>query len=157
MLCVSLSPKVYQRGVLGPDVHMGEVPALARRKLCRMLDPPDALGKDWCLLAMNLGLSELVAKHGANAASPDAPPSPTAALLREWSGRPGSTVGVLVLKLRELGRRDAADFLLKASPVFRVHARADGDDDAAVVAAAAAATACNGGTSYHSISSVVSR
>nr|XP_061811567.1 death-associated protein kinase 1-like isoform X1 [Nerophis lumbriciformis] len=142
--------EVYQRAVLGPDVHISDVSPLARRKLCRMLDPPDALGKDWCLLAMNLGLSELVAKHGGNGPAPDGThPSPTAALLREWSGSSGGTVGVLMLKLRELGRRDAADFLLKASPVFRVNAEGLGTD--------AYPAACNGGTSYNSISSVVSR
>ncbi|KAL6114853.1 dapk1 [Pungitius sinensis] len=165
--------EVYQHGTLGTEVHMADVPLLARRKLCRMLDPPDALGKDWCLLAMNLGLTDLVATHGngtpngapgglEGATPPDlrgaAPqPSPTAALLRAWSGRADSTVGVLMAKLRELGRRDAADFLLKASPVFRVNMEA-------LVAAAATtngypppAAACNGGTSYNSISSVVSR
>ncbi|XP_077570325.1 death-associated protein kinase 1 isoform X2 [Stigmatopora nigra] len=142
--------EVYQRGVLGPHVHISDVPALARRKMCRMLDPPDALGKDWCLLAMNLGLSELVAKYGGNAPAADgAQPSPTAALLHEWSGSPGGTVGVLMLKLRELGRRDAADFLLKASPVFRVNAEGLGGD--------AYTPTCNGGTSYNSISSVISR
>nr|XP_057927839.1 death-associated protein kinase 1 [Doryrhamphus excisus] len=155
--------EVYQRGVLGPNVHISDVSLLVRRKLCRMLDPPDALGKDWCLLAMNLGLTDLVAKHsnGTPNGAPEGPPdprhagpqpSPTAALLREWSGRPGSTVGVLMLKLRELGRRDAADFLLKASPVFRVNTEGLGGG-----AADGYPPACNGGTSYNSISSVISR
>lgn len=164
--------EIYQQGTLGSDVHMADVPLLARRKLCRMLDPPDALGKDWCLLAMNLGLSELVAKHSNGPAAPaelaaaagldcdgqqgalqpaPAPPSPTAALLAEWSGRADSTVGVLMAKLRELGRRDAADFLLRASPVFRVNM------EAVVGGANGYAATCNGGTSYNSISSVVSR
>ncbi|CAG08187.1 unnamed protein product, partial [Tetraodon nigroviridis] len=148
--------EVYQQGTLGTDVHISDVPLLARRKLCRMLDPPDAMGKDWCLLAMNLGLTELVAKHSNGtsngAAEPDSPqPSPTAALLQEWSGRADSTVGVLMGKLRELGRRDAADFLLKASPVFRVNVEAIGR------AANGYPPICNGGTSYNSISSVISR
>ncbi|KAF3851422.1 hypothetical protein F7725_013194 [Dissostichus mawsoni] len=129
--------EVYQQGTLGKDIHISDVPLLARRKLCRMLDPPDALGKDWCLLAMNLGLTELVAKHsngtpnGASELDSEQDsqqallqPSPTAALLQEWSGRADSTVGVLMAKLRELGRRDVADFLLKASPVFRVNMEA---------------------------------
>ncbi|XP_061528302.1 death-associated protein kinase 1 isoform X3 [Phycodurus eques] len=152
--------EVYQRGILGPDVHIADVPPLARRKLCRMLDPPDALGKDWCLLAMNLGLSELVAKHSGNGTPPngtplDTPPSPTAALLHEWSGRPGSTVGVLMFKLRELGRRDAADFLLKALPIFRVNADGLGTNTNGYCNSHSAT--CNGGTSYNSISSVISR
>uniref|UniRef100_A0A8D0A709 Death-associated protein kinase 1 n=1 Tax=Sander lucioperca TaxID=283035 RepID=A0A8D0A709_SANLU len=156
--------EVYQQGTLGRDIHISDVPLLARRKLCRMLDPPDALGKDWCLLAMNLGLTDLVAKHSNGTPNgtpeldtdPDSQeavlqPSPTAALLQEWSGRADSTVGVLMAKLRELGRRDAADFLLKASPVFRVNM------EALVGAANGYPPTCNGGTSYNSISSVVSR
>uniref|UniRef100_A0A8D3D5A3 non-specific serine/threonine protein kinase n=1 Tax=Scophthalmus maximus TaxID=52904 RepID=A0A8D3D5A3_SCOMX len=136
--------EVYQQGVLGPNIHISDVSLLARRKLCRMLDPPDALGKDWCLLAMNLGLTDLVAKHsnGTPNGRVALQPSPTAAL----------TVGVLMAKLRELGRRDAADFLLKASPVFRVNVEAVGG-----AADGYPPTACNGGTSYNSISSVISR
>ncbi|KAI4821251.1 hypothetical protein KUCAC02_029193 [Chaenocephalus aceratus] len=153
--------EVYQQGTLGTDIHISDVPLLARRKLCRMLDPPDALGKDWCLLAMNLGLTELVAKHsngtpnGASELDSEQDsqqallqPSPTAALLQEWSGRADSTVGVLMAKLRELGRRDVADFLLKASPVFRVNMEALANGYPPI---------CNGGTSYNSISSVISR
>uniref|UniRef100_A0A7N8XXS4 non-specific serine/threonine protein kinase n=1 Tax=Mastacembelus armatus TaxID=205130 RepID=A0A7N8XXS4_9TELE len=156
--------EVYQQGILGTDIHISDVPLLARRKLCRMLDPPDALGKDWCLLAMNLGLTDLVAKHsnGTPNGTPELDseadsqqamlqPSPTAALLQEWSRRTDSTVGVLMAKLRELGRRDAADFLLKASPVFRVNMEALGR------AASGYPPTCNGGTSYNSISSVISR
>ncbi|KAL0192951.1 hypothetical protein M9458_011247, partial [Cirrhinus mrigala] len=129
---------------------------LARRKLCRLLDPPDALGKDWCLLAMNLGLSELAAKYssGTNGTPPADPlslPSPTATLLQEWSQRPDSTVGVLLAKLRELGRRDAADFLLRAAPVFRVNLEILGTPPEPY------SPVCNGGgTSYNSISSVIS-
>ncbi|XP_034026700.1 death-associated protein kinase 1 isoform X1 [Thalassophryne amazonica] len=156
--------EVYQHGILGTDIHISEVPLLARRKLCRMLDPPDALGKDWCLLATNLGLTDLVAKHssgtpngtteldsGPDSQQPRLQPSPMAALLQDWSGQTGSTVGVLIAKLRELGRRDAADFLLKTSPIFRVNMEALGG------AATGYAPTCNGGTSYYSISSVISR
>ncbi|KAM4578285.1 death-associated protein kinase 1 [Fundulus diaphanus] len=152
--------EVYQQGTLGTDIHISDVPLLARRKLCRMLDPPDALGKDWCLLAMNLGLTDLVAKHsnGTPNGAPDPgsqqaelQPSPTAALLQDWSGRTSSTVGVLMTKLRELGRRDAADFLLRASPVFRVNMEALNG------APNGYPPTCNGGTSYNSISSVISR
>jgi len=170
--------EVYQQGSLGTDVHVSNVCLLARRKLCRMLDPPDALGKDWCLLAMNLGLTELVAKHSASTPNggsapelqPEADsergseagaaglqlPSPTAALLQEWSLRPDSTVGVLMAKLRELGRRDVADFLLKTSPIFRVNMEAVGVATGGGGGGGYVAT-CNGGTSYNSISSVISR
>lgn len=149
--------QVYKQGSLGRDVPVAELGHLARRKLCRLLDPPDALGKDWCLLAMNVGLSELAAKYSGSAngtppADPLSLPSPTATLLQEWSQRSDSTVGILLAKLRELGRRDAADFLLRAAPVFRVNMEILGTPPEPY------SPVCNGGgTSYNSISSVISR
>ncbi|KAA0717371.1 Death-associated protein kinase 1 [Triplophysa tibetana] len=149
--------QVYKQGSLGRDVPVAELGQLARRKLCRLLDPPDALGKDWCLLAMNVGLSELAAKYSGSAngtppADPLSLPSPTATLLQEWSQRSDSTVGILLAKLRELGRRDAADFLLRAAPVFRVNLEILGTPPETY------SPVCNGGgTSYNSISSVISR
>ncbi|KAK6494768.1 death-associated protein kinase 1-like [Huso huso] len=143
---------VYYQGHLGMDIHISEMCLLTRRKLSRLLDPPDSMGKDWCLLAMNLGLTDLVAKYSTNNGTLKEVgfhPSPTSALIQEWSGSPESTIGILITKLRELGRRDAADFLMKSSAVFKVILEANGQE--------AYASSCNGGTSYNSISSVVSR
>ncbi|XP_006898936.1 PREDICTED: death-associated protein kinase 1 isoform X2 [Elephantulus edwardii] len=141
---------VYSQASLGMDIHASDLNLLTRRKLSRLLDPPDPMGKDWCLLAMNLGLPELVAKYNTNNGAPkDFLPSPVHALLREWTSFPESTVGILMSKLRELGRRDAADFLLKASSVFKINLDVNGQE--------AYASSCNSGTSYNSISSVVSR
>uniref|UniRef100_A0A8B9Q249 Death associated protein kinase 1 n=1 Tax=Apteryx owenii TaxID=8824 RepID=A0A8B9Q249_APTOW len=142
--------EVYSQGSLGMDIHVSDLNLLTRRKLSRLLDPPDPMGKDWCLLAMNLGLPDLVAKYNTNNGTQnDFISSPVHALLQEWSNAPESTVGILMSKLRELGRRDAADFLLKASPVFKINLDANGQE--------AYASSCNSGTSYNSISSVVSR
>uniref|UniRef100_A0A803XRS3 Death domain-containing protein n=1 Tax=Meleagris gallopavo TaxID=9103 RepID=A0A803XRS3_MELGA len=141
---------VYSQGSLGMDIHVSDLNLLTRRKLSRLLDPPDPMGKDWCLLAMNLGLPDLVAKYNTNNGTQnDFLSSPVHALLQEWSNAPESTVGILMSKLRELGRRDAADFLLKASSVFKINFDANGQE--------AYASSCNSGTSYNSISSVVSR
>uniref|UniRef100_A0A8B9J0U5 Death associated protein kinase 1 n=1 Tax=Amazona collaria TaxID=241587 RepID=A0A8B9J0U5_9PSIT len=141
---------VYSQGSLGMDIHVSDLNLLTRRKLSRLLDPPDPMGKDWCLLAMNLGLPDLVAKYNTNNGTQnDFISSPVHALLQEWSNTPESTVGILMSKLRELGRRDAADFLLKASSVFKINLDANGPE--------AYASSCNSGTSYNSISSVVSR
>ncbi|XP_021570152.1 death-associated protein kinase 1 isoform X4 [Carlito syrichta] len=141
---------VYAQASLGMDIHASDLNLLTRRRLSRLLDPPDPLGKDWCLLAMNLGLPDLVAKHNSGPGAPeDLLPSPVHTLLREWTSYPESTVGVLMSRLRELGRRDAADFLLKASSVFKISLEGNGQE--------AYASSCNSGTSYNSISSVVSR
>lgn len=141
---------IYSQASLGMDIHASDLNLLTRRKLSRLLDPPDPMGKDWCLLAMNLGLPDLVAKYNTNNGAPkEFLPSPLHALLREWTSYPESTVGILMSKLRELGRRDAADFLLKASSVFKINLDGSGQE--------AYASSCNSGTSYNSISSVVSR
>lgn len=141
---------VYSQGTLGMDIHVSDLNLLTRRKLSRLLDPPDPMGKDWCLLAMNLGLPELVTKYNTNGGpQKDFLLSPISALLQEWSNSTESTVSLLMSKLRELGRRDAADFLLKASSVFKINLDANGHE--------AYASSCNSGTSYNSISSVVSR
>ncbi|XP_073084846.1 death-associated protein kinase 1 isoform X1 [Manis javanica] len=141
---------IYSQASLGMDIHASDLNLLTQRKLCRLLDPPDPMGKDWCLLAMNLGLPDLVAKYNTNNGVPkEFLPSPVHALLREWTSFPESTVGILMSKLRELGRRDAADFLLKASSVFKINLDGNGLE--------AYDSSCNSGTSYNSISSVVSR
>uniref|UniRef100_A0A1I8GB66 Non-specific serine/threonine protein kinase n=1 Tax=Macrostomum lignano TaxID=282301 RepID=A0A1I8GB66_9PLAT len=98
---------------LGPSFHS---PTLQR--LCRMFDPPDPLGKDWCLLAVRLGLTHSVpAVHSGN----EWLRSRTAVLLDEWRrvGGPGGTnVGALVDVLRELGREDAVELLIAQAPMF---------------------------------------
>ncbi|XP_041042130.1 death-associated protein kinase 1 isoform X3 [Carcharodon carcharias] len=143
---------VYSQGNLGMDIPVSELNLLARRKLSRLLDPPDPMGKDWCLLATNLGLDDLVAKLNAqNGTLKDGKlsTSPTGAVLTDWAASPENSVGLLMSKLRGLGRRDAADFLLKASAIFKVNLDTNGHESYL--------SSCNGGTSYNSISSVVSR
>ena len=36
------------------------IPLQTRVELCHMFDPPDPLGRDWCLLILQLGLQEEV-------------------------------------------------------------------------------------------------
>ncbi|XP_063990797.1 death-associated protein kinase 1-like isoform X2 [Diachasmimorpha longicaudata] len=81
-----------------------------QRKLAQMLDPPDPHGKDWCLLAVRLGLGDRVANLDSNV------DSPTLRLLA--CAGPGCTVGSLVKQLRALGREDAVHLLLSHTPVF---------------------------------------
>ncbi len=44
----------------GVDLHTSAVSTLTRQSLCQLLDPEDPLGKDWCLLAVQLGLTDKV-------------------------------------------------------------------------------------------------
>ena len=85
-----------------------------RRVLCAALDPADRLGRDWCLLAVQLGLTERLARLDAG----DNPAvSRTARLLLELGRLP---LGRLHAALTEIGREDAAERLAAAAPLYRL-------------------------------------
>lgn len=58
-----------------------------RQALCALMDPPDPLGKDWCMLALQLGLADCVP------AIESSPNSPMASLLDYWSTKQSSSLG----------------------------------------------------------------
>uniref|UniRef100_S4RG64 Death-associated protein kinase 1 n=1 Tax=Petromyzon marinus TaxID=7757 RepID=S4RG64_PETMA len=149
LLCFGC-PKLYARGSFGLDQPVSELNPHARRRLARLLDPQDPMGKDWCLLAMKLGLDELLptleSRDGKSATE-----SPTDRVLRHWAGAGAATVGTLVSKLRELGRRDAADLLVRLTAVFRMN------PDGTVTGQDSPAASSNTGTSYNSLYSSLSR
>lgn len=75
--------------VLWPTLPVRELSIGCRRVLSALMDPPDPLGKDWCLLAVQLGLTESVA-HLDAAVHPSHPTqsptlSQTNALLERWT------------------------------------------------------------------------
>ena len=80
-----------------------------------MLDPPDPLGRDWCLLALQLGLQEEVPViDTANDFS-----SPTDKLLTAWEKESNqSSVALLVDALISIGREDAAQQLVNGVSPF---------------------------------------
>ncbi|XP_078456161.1 death-associated protein kinase 1 [Lampetra planeri] len=184
LLCFGC-PKLYARGSFGLDQPVSELNPHARRRLARLLDPQDPMGKDWCLLAMKLGLDELLptleSRDGKSATE-----SPTDRVLRHWAsaeraaataaaatsngnhdsspppttttqqplpqaGAGAATVGTLVSKLRDLGRRDAADLLVRLTAVFRMN------PDGTVTGQDSPAASSNTGTSYNSLYSSLSR
>jgi hypothetical protein len=66
----------------GTDLHISEISTLTRQTLSHLLDSKDRLGKDWCLLAVRMGLTDKVPKlEGGNRAKGQ---SQTAKLLDEW-------------------------------------------------------------------------
>ena len=42
------------------ELDISEVSTLTRQALSHLLDAPDRLGKDWCLLAVKMGLTDKV-------------------------------------------------------------------------------------------------
>lgn len=103
--------------ILVPDLHASQLPLLCCQCLCAILDPPESMGRDWCMLGVLLGMTEKLPKldPGDNPAF-----SPTACILGEWAKRTESTIGHLLKKLEELERKDAIDALLSSLPMFKL-------------------------------------
>ncbi|XP_054918873.1 death-associated protein kinase 1-like isoform X3 [Dermacentor andersoni] len=143
--------------VCGPDTHASQLSLLTRQRLGAALDPPEKLGRDWCLLAVQLGMTERLPEldpeskeSGVLATSGK---SPIARVLGEWTLVMDSTIGHLARALDELGRGDAADIVLGTSPLVKVAVAsaptspasppAGRHDDARVAAAVSAASSSN--------------
>ena len=80
------------------------------------MDPPDSLGKDWCVLALQLGLQEKVPNMDTAYTLSS---SPTMKLLTYLGKSTSNTVASLLSKLGELGRQDACRCILDTTLVYR--------------------------------------
>lgn len=111
------SPDVMDNVTLGVDLHISTLSIHARRVLSAMLDPPDPMGRDWCLLAVTLGLTNALPSldSGSNRLE-----SKTNRTLEEWSLDPQATITVLVTKLREIGRNDIVEALYSQLVLYQV-------------------------------------
>ncbi|XP_076253957.1 death-associated protein kinase dapk-1-like [Rhynchophorus ferrugineus] len=95
----------------GCALNVQQLPGPVKLRLCGLLDPPEPHGRDWCLLALRLGLCQkkiaaLDSQHSSH----------TMRLLTTAD----CTIGALITSLHELDRQDAADVILKSAPVFNV-------------------------------------
>lgn len=116
---------------LGVDLPISYLPIQSRQRLCQIMDPQDPLGRDWCLLAVTLGLETCLPSLDANNHRSD---SKTERTLEEWSHvEPNASIGQLINKLREFNREDAVDVLLQMTPLYRtlVYDENSTDDSAA--------------------------
>uniref|UniRef100_A0A0A9YKM0 Death-associated protein kinase 1 n=1 Tax=Lygus hesperus TaxID=30085 RepID=A0A0A9YKM0_LYGHE len=87
---------------------------LCVQRLCTLLDPPDPHGRDWCMLAVQLGLTNKIS------AIENSQHSRTSALLHHYAQEPDSSIGALIDKLNVLGRSDAAGVLMRYAPLYKV-------------------------------------
>ncbi|XP_070165949.1 death-associated protein kinase 1 isoform X3 [Polyergus mexicanus] len=96
--------------VPGPKQPVKYIKPAVQRRLAQMLDPPDHHGRDWCLLAVRLGLGDRVAQLDSTVDSP---------ILRLLNCAGAEcTVGSLVQQLRALDREDAVHLLLTYTPIY---------------------------------------
>ena len=97
-----------------PYTAWKDVSLQARVQVCRRLDPADPFGRDWCLLALQLGLTEEVA---AIDQSHDGLSS-TEKLLTTWDRLVNGTIVMIVDSLRGIGRNDVANVIIEGISPF---------------------------------------
>lgn len=98
-------------------VSISDIPLQTKHELSRLLDPPHPMGRDWCLLALQLHFTEEVPRID-RVKEVERNCSPTDRLLTEWNNSVQSTAVVVVDALRAIGREDAANTLIKGLSPF---------------------------------------
>jgi death-associated protein kinase len=106
----------------GSVLHISEISTLTRQILSHLLDPEDKMGKDWCLLAVRMGLTDKVPKLEGGKATAQRGLSQTAKLLDEWERGKSSSIGDLLSRLEDIGREDAVSALIAGCPMYRISA-----------------------------------
>jgi death-associated protein kinase len=101
----------------GTELHVSHLSAFARRQLSALLDVPDPMGRDWCLLAVMLGLSNVLPNLDK---APNASFSKTDHILYLWARDGSATVRKLIGKLEELQRADAIEIVMQGIPISAV-------------------------------------
>jgi hypothetical protein len=97
-----------------PYTLVSDFPIFTRRELCRQLDPLHSLGRDWCLLSLQLLCTEQVPAIDRD----DEDISPTDRLLTEWEKSIQSNCVAVIDALKAIGREDAASTLIKGLSPF---------------------------------------
>ncbi|KAI4457163.1 ankyrin repeats (3 copies) [Holotrichia oblita] len=95
----------------GCALKVSDLCAPAKLKMCGLLDPPEPHGRDWCLLALKLGLSQeriaaLDSQHSSH----------TMRLLTIAD----CSIGNLITSLLELDRGDVAEIVSRSAPILRL-------------------------------------
>ena len=129
------SEEVRSLLIMGTDLHIMYLSPATRRQLCRLLDTTDETGRDWCMLAVKLGVNEsLPDADTIKQEEHDNELSKTDHVLFMWARDSGATAGQLINKLRLLHRKDAADVVLSGLPisVVKLVSGTEGPSQAAV-------------------------
>ncbi|KOC66153.1 Death-associated protein kinase 3 [Habropoda laboriosa] len=116
---VSCGLPLVENCLPGPKQAIKYIKPAVQRRLAQMLDPPDRHGRDWCLLAVRLGLGDRVAQLDSTV------DSPTLRLLNTAGA--DCTVGSLIQQLRALDREDAVHLLLSYAPTYILSTATDSE------------------------------
>lgn len=113
--CLFVFWQVLNHITLGMDLDITHLTIHTQRLLSLLLDPPDPMGRDWCLLAVTLGLSDfLPALDGQETQQV----SQTQRVLAEWARRTSTQVRNLVAHLKDFNRIDAVEAILRTTAPF---------------------------------------
>eukprot|EP00096_Caligus_rogercresseyi_P009166 TRINITY_DN3065_c0_g1_i1.p1 TRINITY_DN3065_c0_g1~~TRINITY_DN3065_c0_g1_i1.p1 ORF type:complete len:708 (-),score=157.10 TRINITY_DN3065_c0_g1_i1:362-2485(-) len=112
------------RSILKPGIFLPvkSLSTLTRQLLCQKLDPIDPMGKDWCLLAVKMGLADRVPKLENSSTSS----SQTLRLLDEWEQKQLSednkqvAIGDLMRYCDKMGREDVVETLTSGCSLYRI-------------------------------------
>ena len=105
---------LLQTACSAPYTLWKDVSLQSRAQVCRMLDPNHPFGRDWCLLALQLELTEEVAAiDQANDGL-----SCTDKLLTTWDRLENGTIVTIVDSLRGIGRSDVANVIVDGISPF---------------------------------------
>ncbi len=118
------SDEIWNNMTPGAELHVSYLSLPVRQSISALLDPPDSLGKDWCLLAVKLGMTEDLPKVDGDGSQQLR--SKTDSIIQMWSRDPAATVAGLAGRLADLGRQDAVDALLSGCPLYQI---APSEDD----------------------------
>ncbi|XP_076443488.1 death-associated protein kinase dapk-1-like isoform X2 [Babylonia areolata] len=110
------SEEVLHHLDLGMDLDVTHLTIHTQRLLSLLLDPADPMGRDWCLLAVTLGLSDYLPTLDRDETKQV---SQTQRVLEEWARRCDSSVRDLVRHLKDFNRIDAVEAILRTTPPFR--------------------------------------
>ncbi|KAG1714864.1 Death-associated protein kinase 1 [Nymphon striatum] len=117
LICFN-SKHIKKNLTLGYDLHVSHLNDLAKQRLSAILDPTDAMGRDWCMLAVRLGMTDKLPRldTGNNPSV-----SHTCRIINEWSKSSSScTIKSLINILEELSRNDAVKIILEGTPICKL-------------------------------------
>jgi len=109
--------------IYGIDLPIDQITAYASRMLSVYLDKSDPMGLDWSILAVVLGLADILPK--VEEMKSDV--SKTGYVLSEWmvTRHESATIRNFLVKIKDLGRQDVLEMIVNAVDLFRVNISKD--------------------------------
>lgn len=122
------SENIEKNLILGVDLSLSQLRAYSHKMLCFLLDKKDPMGLDWTILAVKLGLQNLMPKIDELVEIKGSKISKTECVLHEWMSQGKQetpTIRNLIYKIKDLGRNDVLDLLMSTIDLFQLNISKD--------------------------------